>query len=81
MAAVQQTVVLFVLERRWKIEQIEGPGKRLYSVVHISRGLRVFTDYQVVKLTGAVLLKDCTDQECGGAAVEVLTNYPLRTGH
>jgi hypothetical protein len=80
MAAVEKAVVLLVLERRGEIEEVEGVRKTFDGIVKVGRRLGVFTDYQVIKLTGTIVLEDCGYQEGGGAAPEVFAGDPLRVG-
>jgi len=78
MAAVEEAIVLFILEGGRKVEQVEGAGEVFEGIVEIGRGFGVLADDQVVELAGGCVLKDGGDEEGGGAALEVLTGYPLR---
>jgi len=80
MAAVEEAVVLLILKGRGEVEEVEGPGEAFEGIVKIGCGLTVFADDQVVKLTGAFVLKDSADQKCGGASLEVFAGYPLGGG-
>jgi hypothetical protein len=65
MAAVEQAVVLLILKRRGKVEEIEGAGEALDGIVEVGRRFRVFADHEVVELAGAILLKYSADEKGG----------------
>src|SRR6185437_7419991 len=79
-AANQQAVGLFVLERGRKRKEVQRAGQAFYGIVQISCRLRIFADHQVVQLTRAVLLENSADKEGRGAALKILTNHALELG-
>jgi hypothetical protein len=80
MAAIEETVVLFVFEGGGEVKEVEGAGEAFDGIMEVGCCLGVFADYQVVELAGAIVLEDGADQEGGRASPEVFAGDPLRSG-
>ena len=65
MTAIENAIIFFILERRGKIEEVEGAGQAFYRVVQVCRCFCVFADDQVVELAGGLVAEDRTDEEGG----------------
>ncbi|WP_431213321.1 hypothetical protein ACQ86N_48340 [Puia sp. P3] len=77
----REPVVLFILEGRGKIEEVEGACQAFYRIVQVCRCFCVLTDDQVVELTGGFVAEDRADEEGGRATLQVPAGDPLGIGH
>jgi len=80
MAAIQQPIVLFILERGGEIKKVQSPGKVFQRIMKVSGRLGILTDYQVVQLAGHFMLKDSIQEKGGGAPLEIPAMDPLGMG-